>query len=208
VIAKKTLSYLSTKLNTTAIDSERRSAKEELRINFDYYKFKRMGPINERFWDLAPYLAGLLDGEGSFNLLERGKANLCFRPQIQIAMCHELTIDVVAKVFNVGPVKKKKGEGYHNDSFYIRVTTEKEVQQICETLLRYSITKLEQIKLLLRYFSLKTEKQNTGCSLTRQKEILIEMVDIFIGIKKLNERPSKKPPNYEEIKQDLFKRIK
>lgn len=174
-------------------------------MNFKGLKFRKLGNINlKTLEDYAPYLAGLFDGEGSFVLRETGKNLPNFSPLIEISMTHEQTIQFVAKEFNVGPVGKYQRKN-SKDLYYVRVTTQNEIKQVCEALQHHSITKHEQISLLLDYFSLKTALKTAKRTTSKHREILIKMVDLYINLKKAN--AGIKHPDYEAMRQDLLKRI-
>lgn len=148
----------------------------------------------------APYLAGLLDGEGTFaiRMIERG--TLLFSPMIEISMSHKETIEFVARIFGVTWGKAKQNKPHHKDMYYLRVTTQDEIKQIAIALLPHSITRHEQIELVLDFFSLKDTfpggKYDSHC-----KEILLKMIDVCIELAKRNERG--KPRNYRAMREKL-----
>ena len=91
--------------------------------------------------------------------------------------------------------------------FTIKITTEKEVEQICQALSEYSRTKLDQITRLLDYFSLKKLRTTAANSkdIAKQNEILHNMVDVYIELKKANERGNS--PDYDAMKEKLLNKI-
>jgi hypothetical protein len=155
----------------------------------------------------AAYLAGLMDGEGSFFLLETGKKHLRFSPLISIGMTHQQTVKFAADIFRVGPLVKVARNRPRKDMFTIRITTEKEIKQICQELSKHSKTKLDQIMLLLEYFSLK-EMQTTAADsndISKENEISQKMVDGYLKLKSANERGP--PPDYDGIREKLLNKI-
>ena len=150
----------------------------------------------------AAYLAGLIDGEGTFCLRKFGSTSLRFTPLISIAMSHEPTIAFAANVFGVsyGKIRRRKKISYHKDMFRLLVTTRKEIKQIAQALLPFAITKRKQIELMLSYLALEedtSEKQNM-----KSKEKTLKEIDIYIDIKKENERGP--PSDYEKIRKKLI----
>ncbi|MGA2309748.1 MAG: LAGLIDADG family homing endonuclease [Candidatus Bathyarchaeia archaeon] len=163
------------------------------------WKFKKVANIDPDILDQnLQYIAGLMDGEGTFAIRITGKDNHHFTPMIEISMSHEESIRFVANIFGVSYDKVRAKEKYHKDMYRVLVTTEREIRQIAEALLPYSITKKEQIELLLEFSKLKDTFPG-GKYDSRCKEILLEMIDVFIELKKRNVRG--KPPNYEAIRK-------
>jgi hypothetical protein len=151
----------------------------------------------------APYLAGLLDGEGTFAIRVTKMGTLLFSPMVEISMSHKETIEFVAGIFGVtwGKVKMNKP---HKDMYYLRVTTQNEIRQIAKALLPYSITKHEQILLVLKFFSLKDTFPG-GKYDPHSRDILLEMIDVYIELAKRNERGE--PPNYDAMREKLRARL-
>lgn len=181
-------------------------ARKELRIKRPL-EFRKLGNIN---WHIlskyAPYLAGLLDGEGSFVLRETGRKHLHFSPLISLGMSHEKTVQFAATVFRVGPLGKVVRKP-HKDMFTIKITTEKEIRQICEALLSSSITRHKQILLLLKYFSLKESQATlpTAKDVSQSRKIWLEMINVYMKLKKANERPPS--PDYNAMREKLLNKI-
>jgi hypothetical protein len=169
-------------------------------------KYRKVSSINlDILTKEARYAAGLLDGEGSFILREIGKASPRFLPLIELAMTHKETVEFAGKVFCVSTDKLIR-EKPNKDAYYLRITTNDEVKQVCEALLFYSITKKKHIQILLDYFSLKEKLVHPiDKQILKNKEILQKMIDLFIELKKLNERGE--PPDYHSMKQELLSRL-
>jgi len=169
-------------------------------------KYRKVSSINlDILTKEARYAAGLLDGEGSFVLREIGKTYPRFSPLIELAMTHKETVEFAARVFCVSTDKLIR-EKPNKDVYYLRITTIDEIKQVCEALLFYSITKKKQIQILLDYFSLKEKLIHPiNKQILQNKEILQKMIDLFIELKKLNERGT--PPDYDSMKQELLSRL-
>jgi len=151
--------------------------------------------------DHAPYLAGLLDGEGSFMIINP-KDSLTFTPTIALGMTHEATVAWVAKLLGVTYDFNEKREAKHKDVYVLRVNTQKECLQICQALYGYSITKKEPIKCMQNFLKLQESMPSYG---TKRKESLLRIIDLFITCKKANHRGT--PRNYEAIRKKLQKLV-
>lgn len=167
--------------------------------------FKKLRDINpDSLAKHAPYLAGLLDGEGTFAIRMINNDHLLFFPMIEIGMSHEKTIEFVADIFGIDRSRKSKREKPHKDMYYIRVTTQAEIEQIAEALRPYSITRQEQIQLILEFFSLKRTFPG-GKYDSKSRAILLKMVDVYIEVRKRNERGP--PPDYESMRKRLKSKV-
>jgi len=154
----------------------------------------------------ARYLAGLMDGEGSFLIIARitEKRRVSFSPCISLKMTHEETIKFAADKFGVNYFPRK-GKPGHKDIFDCRVTTKDEIRQICNALSPYSITKKEPIKWLLDYLSEAERRERLTLSQKRSLEdkgILLGIVDLHIASKKANQRGTK-IVDYEARRKEL-----
>ena len=171
------------------------------------YYMRKKGNINLGYLrNNARYLAGLIDGEGSFCILEKKGNHLRFSPLISLQMTHEQTVSFTANVFNVtfGESKKQKKAFFHKDVYRVLVTTKTEIGQIAKELLAYSITKRKQIELMINYLKLE-EEMNNERTYVKKKEILKKVIEIFIELKMNNERGE--PKDYELMRQSLLERL-
>jgi hypothetical protein len=164
-------------------------------------RFQKVRDINpDSLSKHAPYLAGLLDGEGTFSIRMIERDHLLFSLMVEISMSHKETIEFVAGIFGVTWGRRKMNKPHHKDMYYLRVTTHDEIRQIAKALLPYSITKHEQIQLVLDFFSLKDTfpggQYDSHCT-----DILQKMIDVCIELLKRNERG--KPPNYRAMREKL-----
>lgn len=169
-------------------------------------KFRKLGSIDlKTLTDKAPYLAGLLDGEGCFVLREVGKTYPRFTPIIELAMTHEDTVKWSAQVCNVTKAKAVRDKP-HKDVHYTRIYKQDDVRLVCKAILPYMITKRKQVKLFLEYFSLKQKLiYPVNRNISINKPIIDEMISVFIEIKKANERG--KTPDYDAMRRRLLERI-
>jgi hypothetical protein len=146
----------------------------------------------------SKYIAALLDGEGHFSIRPQHPP-LSFYPLIALGMTHKKTIDSTAKIFGVSTYIVRN-ERPLKDCYRLRVTTQKECDQICEAISEYSITKSKQIKLLLRFLKLQKELE-TSSGKQERKRILFKMIDLYIACKKTNERGP--TPDYDAMRNDM-----
>jgi hypothetical protein len=159
---------------------------------------------NEELEEKAPYLAGLMDGEGTYTLrpITRGK-HLNFSALICLSMTDEKTVKFAANVFGVTYAKKVKKRPY-KDYYFLRVTTKYEIKQIANALLRHSITKADQIELLLSFYLLEYILPEDFTDPSYQN-IMEKIIDLYILLKKSHERGS--PPDYEALRETLKQKI-
>ena len=139
-------------------------------------------------------------------LLEK-KRTVNFSSCITLGMTHKETINHVADIFGVSFDHYKGKKKPHKDVYCLRVTTKQEVKQICRELETRSITKKQQIKFLLEYFELYEYKKSLHRTREKEqrKDTTLEMIDVYIEMKKLNQRGI--PPDYEAIRQKYKKVI-
>lgn len=97
------------------------------------------------------WLAGLLDGEGSF-----GISKSRYQCSIQLEMTHEPTVLMVAQLFRdmgvtaltysyAGRVR------VHRRSYYVRVNRQADILRVCRALKPYVVTKLDQVTAMEKY---------------------------------------------------------
>jgi len=154
----------------------------------------------------AKQLAGFLDGEGTFTVLVKKSRPLHFSPMIEAPNTDEQVIQWVAEILGTDYKNYvKKNKPYHKKIHYLRVTTQNEVKQICHALLPYAKTKRKQIMQLILDFFLVKETLPKRKNDPRRRDALLKMIDIWIEIKKLNNRG--KPPDYERMRNELIDRI-
>jgi hypothetical protein len=150
----------------------------------------------------AAYVAGLMDGEGSFSIINRSKT-LSFNPCIALTMTHQPTVARIADLFGVEPpIERVSGKKRHKNTYSIRVNTQVECLQICRALYGYSITKREPIRLLREFLMLWMSMPDRG---PKPKEKMLKVVELHISSKKANRRG--RPPNYDKMRERLMKLI-
>jgi hypothetical protein len=149
----------------------------------------------------AQYLAGLMDGEGSFMIINR-KDSLEFSPCIALTMTHKPTIEFAADIFGVDVSERLPKSKKHKIAYAAPVTTQENCLAICSALSTYAITKREPIRLLYEFLELWMDLPPCG---QKRKEYLTKIVDKYIAIKQANHRGKK--VNYETIRNRLLKQI-
>ena len=150
-------------------------------------RFKKIGVINPtKLNKYAPYLAGLLDGEGGFSI----KANRSKPPSLQayvtLQMTHEETVKWFADLLSVDYDQRprKKTTLYRSGVF-----TEDDVKILLEAILYWQITKRKHTDLILELFSLKEKLSNPeayGVDATVEKDIRLRLLDIYSEVRRLN----------------------
>jgi hypothetical protein len=161
-------------------------------LNVNYRKIRNI--VQQDLDENAPYVAGLMDGEGAFCIINP-KDTLTFYPCIQLKMTHENTVAKAADLFGVS-YSRREEQPPHKDSYCLRVTTQAECEQICDALGQYAITKQEQISLMLKFLELSQKKT---------KENMLEIVNVFIAVKKANDRGQ--GIDFNAIQNNLRKRV-
>jgi hypothetical protein len=154
----------------------------------------------------ARYLAGLMDGEGTFSIIARitGKQNVSFSPCISLKMTHKETVEFAADIFGVN-IFMRKGKPGHKDTYDFRVTTKIEAQKICNALSPFSKTKMKPIDLLSNFLLLSDEKdllKHSQPLSSEVKKISLAMVDLHISSKKANQRGTE-IIDYEAMRKEL-----
>ena len=106
--------------------------------------------------DLA-WLAGLCDGEGSYGFIKSASQN-GYVPVIQMSMTCQQTIlragEIISQISgaNTAAYTYQERLNHHRDAWYLRVRGGMmTVLKVCEALEPYTVTKLSQLQLLIRY---------------------------------------------------------
>lgn len=169
-------------------------------------RFKRLGDIDSSLLHKnAPYLAGLIDGEGSFVIHKREHENrVRFTPMIVLGMTHEKTVEFVADTFNVSYVRRER-KPPNKDMFNLQVRTPMDIENIATALHEPSITKREQMELFLEFIPVKRSVSEIKHDDLRYRDAYLEMVEKYVELRKLNQRG--KPPNYEAMQGRLKRKV-
>ena len=136
----------------------------------------------------APYIAGLLDGEGTFTIRWNKRARFpSFQPLIMVSMTNEEVISFLAEKLQVDYTRKvRKG---HRAYYVLRITTKDEIVMILKALSPWLIVKKEHARIILEFIALK-EKEG----LTR-REIVCKRVKLYLRIRQLNPKGQPFAPN-------------
>jgi hypothetical protein len=153
----------------------------------------------EQIQKSAPYVAGLLDGEGTFSL-KKVANKIRFVPIISLSMTHEPTIEFVAYVLKVTYQKRERQKPY-KDNYVLRVTTRADVKRILEELKPFSITKKAHIELVLKFISLEEKSVQP-----KNAEQYHKLIDLYIELRKLNHRG--KPIDYDSMRRRLHEALR
>jgi len=139
----------------------------------------------------TPYIAGLIDGEGSIAIgLHERKPGVRFLATIRIGMSHKETIKRIAKVIGTKVTKytRKRSkiytDGYERKIHSRRITIycvqiykQLDVEQLLLELMPYLITKKRQAELVLEFIKLRRQGG---------QETLDKQFDIYWKVRKLN----------------------
>lgn len=156
-------------------------------------KTQKIGEIDKQaFMKRSAYIAGLMDGEGSFSIIYVPK-RIYFRSLLALAMNHEETIKFVAKICSVDYkviTRKKKSpvdevaEETAKKTYVMRVMVEDDVERILNMLLPSLITKKRQAKMILDFISI--NQRISGTNKETRKDLLRKQAEIFLEVRRLN----------------------
>lgn len=169
--------------------------------------FRKMHDIDpSKLDENSPYIAGLIDGEGSFIIHKSEYENrVRFSPMIVLGMTHEETVKTVADHFGVSCVTRKRRKPLKHMYVFL-VRTLSDIKLICETLYPHSITKRKQMELFLKFVELKNRiSGRVKHDNPEHKHVYLQMVDKYIELRKLNERGP--PPDYESMRERLKSKV-
>ena len=142
----------------------------------------------------APYIAGLLDGEGTFTIRwNRGTRFPSFYPFIMVSMTNEEVIRFLAKTLQVDFTRKVRNN--RRTYYVLRITTKHEIVMILEALKPWLIVKKEHAQIILEFIALKEKEELT------HKEIVSKRAELYLKIRKLNLKG--RPFNPDELRSDL-----
>jgi len=154
-------------------------------------RFKKVGEIDpDILQQNSQYIAGLMDGEGSFSIISNPK-RLYFRPLLALAMNHEETIKFVADKFGVDskPILRKRKSHVEGEAgttakttYVTRVFVEDDIVKVLTTLLPSLITKKRQAQLILEF--IRTKQQFSGTKARR--DLLLKLGEIYVQVRRLN----------------------
>jgi hypothetical protein len=147
----------------------------------------------------VPYIAGFLDGEGTFTICWNKRARSpSFRPLISVSHTNEEVIQLLKKTLQV-TYTPKMGKKGHRPYYLLRVTTKNEIITILEALKSSLIVKKEHAQIILDFMALKEKREFT------RKEIAFKKAELYLRIRQLN--PKGKPFDLEELRRALEERI-
>jgi hypothetical protein len=154
----------------------------------------------------ASYLAGLLDGEGSFSIcrckckLLDGHSRFNFQCRIEIGMSHRPTIEFISKIFDskIRVYIPRNGRWNRKNMYYALLSSSKELKEFLPQVLPYLITKSKQCKLLLEFVNFPKPKwpQRTGIE---------AKAELYRKVRNLNTKISEE--DFEKVKRMLLRRI-
>jgi hypothetical protein len=119
-----------------------------------------------------------------------------------LGMTHKETVDFVANNFGVS-VDPQNFYPPKKTMFQTQINTPKEILLIIDALHNFSHTKHKQMELFKDFVSL--QESIPYKSRLEQKEAYLKMVDMYIELRKLNERG--KRPDYEAMRNLLIRKV-
>ena len=154
---------------------------------------QKIGEINkDTLARHAQYIAGLLDGEGTFTIRwNRSARSPNFQPLIMVAMTHKGVIKYLAETLKVTYETKER---INQRTYYLlRVTTKDDIVMILNALMPYLKVKKEHAKIILELIDLKARPYT--------RENVTRMTELYLKIRQLN--PKGSPFDPDKLKSDL-----
>jgi hypothetical protein len=141
---------------------------------------QKIGEIDKGMLDIyAPYIAGLLDGEGTFTIRwNRRSRRPSFSPLIMVQMTHEGVISFLGKTLQVTYTTKVRKS--RRTYYVLRITTKHEMVMMLIALSPWLIVKKEHAQIILEFIAMKERKELT------RKEIMSKRAKLYLRIRQLN----------------------
>lgn len=161
--------------------------------------------------DRIPYIAGLLDGEGTFSIVQTTKNPPDFTALIRLQMTHEETVRRFADMCGVGSLPNLSARG-KSPAYYATIGTQDDVEELLNMLKEWLITKRRHADLILEFISLKKELGNITSmrepSTEKKIRLRARIVDVYIELRKLNPKdPQRRHVNYDKLTETLHQKV-
>lgn len=98
------------------------------------------------------YLAGLIDGEGSFGIMLAGK-HRAHVPVLTLCMAHLETVTWVKDLVGVAVAHKRRGGKTRREQWALRISGRKSIE-LCRRMIPFMITRKEQAEIFVEYDAL------------------------------------------------------
>ena len=174
------------------------------RIRFRY--LEDVDKAMPRGW--IPYIAGLLDGEGTFSIVKTGKNPSSFQAHIRLQMTHEETVKRFAAMCGVSYLPNPSARG-KTPAYYAMIGTQDDVEKLLNMLKKWLITKRRHADLILEFISLKKKLEDiTNMHGPSTEKNMLRMVDIYVELRKLNPKdPQRSRVDYDKLRETLRKQV-
>lgn len=165
--------------------------------------YRQIGEIDEhKLSKYVPYIAGLLDGEGTFTIKWNKRARSpSFYPLIMVSMTNEEVISFLSKTLQVTYTRKLRKKS-RRPYYMLRITTRHEIVMILEALRPWLIVKREHANIILKFIDLKEQKKLARKEIDIVKKIVYEQVELYLSIRQLN--PKGRPFDSDELSSTLY----
>jgi hypothetical protein len=161
----------------------------------------------------SQYIAGLMDGEGSFSIIFNARTKRpYFRPLLTLDMDHEETIRFVADKFGVDykPASTKRKSQIEGEvkvtvrTMYVtHVFVEDDIKKVLTTLLPSLITKKKQAELILEFIRMKRDFSGTRVA---YKDLLLKQAEIYSKVRRLHKKG--RPFDYDKFRKKFDEAIR
>jgi len=147
----------------------------------------------------APYIAGLIDGEGGIAInINHRTPGIDFVASVILGMTHKETIKRMAEVIGT-KMSYEKRKLPAKPLYKVRIFKQADIEQILLELIPYLITKRRQAELVLEFIKLKRQ----GDAKTLKKQF-----NIYLQIRKLNPRSEsvwRSKMDYTKLYKDVLR---
>jgi hypothetical protein len=156
----------------------------------------------------AAYLAGLLDGEGSFmigsvkqRMRDDGRIRFKFRGQVTIWMTHKPTVEFVSKIFGSRIIEiarhdRLNASKNYKNIFRATLCANRALEEFLQQILPYLKTKSEQCKLILELLQL----QKLG------RTRIEDQAELYRKVRNLNTEISDEV--FRQVSSKLYRKIR
>ncbi len=137
---------------------------------------------NEKF----AYLAGIIDGEGSFYIAQDNRHGKSFNSRLYVTNTDKELIDWLYKNFKGLTYSYNSIKNPHWKTRFQWIVQKKDILEMCENIFPYLVVKKEQAKIMIKFR--KTFNQWRGRGNPVSELLHRERIDYMLNLRKLNQR--------------------
>lgn len=125
----------------------------------------------EQFW---PWLAGFLDGEGCFYIVNANRGSSNYAPKINVSLTHKETLDMIQSKIGGNIVEKKRSNPNWQPCWAWTLSGTNKVNNVLENIHPYLMTKAKQGWLMREFIAQRTNQSGAGKHMTDEEMALRE----------------------------------